>query len=94
MAKYKKIPVIIEALTFNELYDQFIRYKGIYDNYFIFGKLDHKITHDFDNDQFIFDTLGSNNCRMTREDMLIIGTKGEIYPCKIDIFEKTYEKVE
>ena len=29
---------------------------------------------------------------MTRDDMLIIGVKGEAYPCKIDIFEMTYVK--
>lgn len=29
--------------------------------------------------------------RFTREDMLITGIKGEIYPCKKDIFHATYE---
>ena len=27
-------------------------------------------------------------------DFIITGVNGEIYPCKPDIFEKTYEKVE
>lgn len=27
-------------------------------------------------------------------DWLIIGIKGEIYPCKSDIFERTYESIE
>ena len=27
-------------------------------------------------------------------DWIITGVKGEMYPCKPDIFEKTYEKVE
>jgi hypothetical protein len=27
-------------------------------------------------------------------DWLITGVNGELYPCKNDIFEKTYEKVE
>jgi hypothetical protein len=27
-------------------------------------------------------------------DWIITGIRGEIYPCKPDIFEKTYEKVE
>jgi hypothetical protein len=31
---------------------------------------------------------------MTPNDMLITGVKGEIYPCKKDIFEATYELVE
>jgi len=29
---------------------------------------------------------------MTPKDMLIIGVKGEIYPCKLDIFDMTYEE--
>jgi len=28
-----------------------------------------------------------------RGDMLITGVKGELYPCKPDIFEATYEPV-
>lgn len=28
------------------------------------------------------------------EDMIIQGVEGEIYPCKPEIFKKTYEKVE
>ena len=31
--------------------------------------------------------------RMTPNDMLITGVQGEIYPCKKDIFEATYEDV-
>jgi len=30
---------------------------------------------------------------ITEDDFLIQGVKGEIYPCKPDIFEMTYEKV-
>jgi hypothetical protein len=32
--------------------------------------------------------------QMTPNDVLITGVKGEIYPCKIDVFEATYEKVD
>lgn len=32
--------------------------------------------------------------KFTKDDMLITGVNGEIYPCKIDIFKKTYEKAE
>ncbi len=31
---------------------------------------------------------------MTSKDVLIIGIQGEIYPCKIDIFNETYEVIE
>ena len=30
--------------------------------------------------------------RFNRGDMLITGVKGEIYPCKRDIFDATYEE--
>jgi hypothetical protein len=29
--------------------------------------------------------------RMTKEDVLIKGVEGQLYPCKINIFEKTYD---
>lgn len=32
--------------------------------------------------------------RASPNDYIIKGTQGEIYPCKPDIFEQTYEKVE
>jgi hypothetical protein len=31
--------------------------------------------------------------RAKRGDYIIRGVNGEIYPCKPDVFEKTYEKV-
>lgn len=31
---------------------------------------------------------------VSEEDWIIRGVKGELYPCKPDIFEETYEKVE
>ena len=31
--------------------------------------------------------------RITWDDYIIRGLRGEIYPCKPDIFEKTYEKI-
>ncbi len=31
--------------------------------------------------------------KFNRGDMLITGVKGEIYPCKMDIFQATYNRV-
>jgi len=39
------------------------------------------------------DTL-EGNMIISPTDWIIIGVKGERYPCKADIFEMTYEKVE
>jgi len=94
MAKFRKKPVVIEAITFN----QFIEYgkknggnivNGMPWSFLYNG---HPVTHETDT-RYIIPTLeGSHN--FTPEDMLITGVNGEIYPCKIEIFEKTYEMVE
>jgi hypothetical protein len=94
MAKYKKKPVIIEAITFEELIEYgrnngsnivngmpwHVNYNG------------HPITHENDM-RYLIPTL-EGIMDFTPNDMLITGVDGEIYPCKKDIFEKTYEKVE
>lgn len=41
-------------------------------------------------DGFTIKTL-EGDLHATRADMLIRGVKGELYPCKIDIFQETYE---
>lgn len=38
-------------------------------------------------------TIDRNNARIDLGDWLIRGIKGELYPCKPDIFEATYEEV-
>ena len=43
--------------------------------------------------QWIIYTLEGNH-EVTKGDWIIKGVKGECYPCKPDIFEMTYEKVE
>jgi hypothetical protein len=92
MAKYRKKPVVIEAITFDELVEHgrtcaessregvpwSFKYKG------------HPITHEND-DCYLIPTL-EGIMNMNRGDMLITGVKGEIYPCKQDIFEATYER--
>lgn len=92
MAKYIKKPIEIEAITFDEL----IRIGAenaddvangmpitfIYNDYII---------RQYSSDSYLIPTL-EGNMLMTKDDMLITGVNGEIYPCKKEIFEKTYEK--
>lgn len=94
MSFYKKKPVIIEAITFDELIAYGIsinaptvggkpcrfRYKG------------HPITQLSDT-EYLIPTL-EGEMKFTNGDMLITGVNGEIYPCKLDIFNKTYEAVD
>lgn len=93
MSRFLKKPVEIEAITFDELVAHgkekaqmlcndmpwHFEYKG------------QPITHETD-DCYLIPTL-EGTMKFNRGDMLITGVNGEIYPCKADIFEKTYEPV-
>lgn len=77
MAKYRKKPVVIEA----------VRWTGI--NY---GELTD-FMHDaygVDGDTIVISTL-EGNMIANIGDWIIKGIKGEFYPCKPDIFDATYE---
>jgi len=91
--RFRKKPVVIEAITFDELVEHG-RAQGVpcYNGMpWSFTYNGHPITHEND-DCYIIPTLeGSMHFR--RGDMLITGVKGELYPCKPDIFEATYEPV-
>lgn len=92
--KYRKKPVVIEAITFDELVAHGIAHsEGSIVNgmpwSFKYGG--HPITHEND-DCYLIPTLEGTH-QMRRGDMLITGVKGEIYPCKPDIFAMTYEPV-
>jgi hypothetical protein len=93
MAKYRKKPVVIEAITFDELVSYGKMSVSHLNNgmpwSFTYGG--HPITHEND-DCYLIPTL-EGTMKFNRGDMLITGVNGEIYPCKPDIFEKTYEAV-
>lgn len=91
--KFRKRPVVIEAITFDELVEHG-RAQGVpcYNGMpWSFTYAGHPITHESD-DCYLIPTLEGTHM-MRRGDMLITGVKGEIYPCKLDIFEATYEAV-
>lgn len=94
MSKYRKKPVVIEAITFDELV-QMAKAQGANEvngmpwSFYYAGQ---PITHEND-DCYLIPTL-EGTMKFNRGEMLITGVNGEIYPCKMDIFEKTYEAVE
>lgn len=94
MSKYRKKPVVIDAITFDELVEYGKMNGGnIVNNMpWSFHYAGHPITHERDDCYLIPTSEGT--MRFTPEDMLITGVKGEIYPCKLDIFYSTYEAVE
>lgn len=93
MATYIKKPVVIEAITFDELVAHGIANGANVTNgmpwSFIYKG--HPITHENDDCYLIPTWEGS--FKMQRTDMLITGIVGEIYPCKREVFEQTYELV-
>ncbi len=92
--KYRKKPVVIEAITFDELVAHGINVGANVVNGmpWSFEYAGQPITHEND-DCYLIPTL-EGIMKLQRGDMLITGIKGEIYPCKLDIFEATYEAVE
>ena len=85
--KYVKKPVVVEALHFTswEKIDELLDFCGV-DNVLIVLHPDGR------NDLYIKTLEG--DMEVKEGAYIIKGVKGEFYPCKPDIFEKTYEKVE
>lgn len=92
--KFRKKPVVIEAITFDELvaYGLANQANVVEGMPWSFRYNGHPITHENDN-CYLIPTL-EGTMKFERGDMLITGVKGEIYPCKPDIFTMTYERVE
>ncbi|MBC2594908.1 hypothetical protein H5P28_11630 [Ruficoccus amylovorans] len=89
--KFKKKPITIDAITFDELVEHGLKYGGntVEGVPWSFQYNGHAVTHETD-DCYIISTL-EGDMKMTRGDMLLIGITGEIYPCKLDIFEASYD---
>lgn len=94
MAKYRKKPVVIEAITFEEFVEYGKKHAAnlVNGEPWSFNYKGHPITQENSGCYLIPTLEGIYN--FTPQDMLITGIEGEIYPCKIDIFEATYEKVD
>jgi hypothetical protein len=91
MPLFTKKPVTIEAITFDELVSYGLEHCGSNKHNgmpWSFKYRGHPITHENDNRYLIPTLEGTMN--FSRGDMLITGVNGEIYPCRMDIFEKTY----
>lgn len=92
MSRYKKIPVEIEAEKVEDLLKGFkhsfkLLPKWVVENY------EKGIINTITDDSFYIKTL-EGTMKATKQDYLVKGIDNELYPCKTDIFEKTYTKVE
>ena len=76
---YRKKPVVIEAIQFRNNFEEIESFCG--------GDAE------FHNGELTVATL-EGALHASPNDWIIKGVKGEFYPCKPDIFELTYDKVE
>ena len=83
MAKYRKNPVVIDA----------IEWTGDIVSLDPLGTYQCTVSQDLGSKTLQIETLEGTHTAQVG-DMIIKGVKGELYPCKLDIFELTYEKVE
>lgn len=85
--KYRKKPVIIEAIRFEDNPDCIVEIHE-----FMGGNITRVNYEDRDNPCLKIETL-EGVMKASVGDYIIKGVNGEFYPCKPDIFEKTYERV-
>lgn len=83
--KYRKKPIVIEAMLWKGTRGSFVSIVTFMGNKNIGVSRDFKLLD--------IKTL-EGNMLANIGDYIIKGVKGEFYPCKPDIFEKTYELVE
>lgn len=92
MKKFRKKPVVVEAV---QLTKEYIEEKLKSRNYLEFFKtLDGKILAVYYKPTYVIVETLEGDMRAEIGDWLIRGVNGEIYTCKSDIFQKTYEPVE
>ena len=85
MAKYRKKPVVIEAMQFTkDSFDECCEFIG-----------EENLNDGTSKDECYIGIITLEGEHDANEgDWIIQGVKGEFYPCKPDIFEMTYEPVE
>ena len=83
--KYRKKPVVIEAVQWTgNNYEEICKFVG--------KKLEAPMIQ-YKPNELIIETIEGNHVA-SEGDFIIKGVHGEFYPCKPDIFEKTYDLAE
>lgn len=90
MAKFRKKPVVIEAMSFDGTKDSANRVLAWIGSH---GRKAARAHRSKPEAGLAIDTLEGVMCVMPG-DWIIRGVKGEFYPCKPDIFAATYEPAE
>lgn len=89
--KYRKKPVVIEAMQFDGS-------KGVANDILKWAGpecgIEMRYTSLIDHPCILVIQTLEGEMRALKDDYVIRGIKGEFYPCKEAIFEQTYEKVD
>lgn len=91
MKRYRKKPIVIDAIQFNGTRESGDAIRNVWPEV-TFGITEGKYGFTWDGTLQIPTLEGIMKAKAG--DWIICGVKGEIYPCKPDIFEATYEEVE
>lgn len=81
-----KKPIVIQFITYPEVLEEYQKDKTLKA---INGIGKERVIKPNYACSFTIKTL-EGDYNFTKDDVLIIGVSGEFYPCKIDIFKKTY----
>lgn len=87
--KYRKKPVVVEAIQFTGV-ESVLEMEYVWCSEFIDCRY---FVHPIGRDPRLTITTMEGKHRAKLGDYIIKGIAGEFYPCKEDIFLKTYEKV-
>lgn len=88
MKQYKKKPVVIEAIQFVDDAERILEIQE-----FMGGGL-LRVNYEDPKNPFIRIETLEGEMKAMEGDYIIKGVNGEFYPCKPDIFEKTYDEVD
>jgi len=93
--RYRKKPVVIEAYQLTkDLIEKILFDKFDSPGVRVSSSSLHPPTGKIYDYILRIDTLEGETYKVYEGDWIIKGVKGEFYPCKPDIFEATYEKVD
>jgi len=97
--RFRKKPVVIEAYQFHYTRDVYGKWRAAYLEEYT-GVRGARTWRERVKDwwkgfpHYYVDTLEGTSYAVTNGDWIIKGVAGEFYPCKPEIFEKTYELAE
>jgi hypothetical protein len=95
MVKYRKKPIVVEAEVYREGLEDYFKYHiPMFGTFTKEECIEAGFTPDFEKGKIPFIKTLEGEHVVSPGDYIITGIKGERYPCKPDIFEATYEKVE